>query len=210
MKNTQGFRKVSIATLIQDAYDLKAHIESDFDTLTKAGFDPDKIQQLLLMAQEVEKLDVQYYLYKDDYRCATKTLDQFRSECIEIRTALREALNTAFNIVELNRSISGLSRKRASVDISQDLLDLAILAEGKMKRCPDLPIDSELIAKARQMSNELLQRVTQHTLNHPSLSTLYTQRNEAINQLKAIIKEIRLFGRLALRGNPRVKLYLVR
>jgi uncharacterized protein (DUF2235 family) len=207
MNKNQGFRKVSIATLIQDAFDLKVHVETDFDTFTNAGFDPDKIQQLLQRAHEVEKLDVQYYLYKNDYRRATDKLDRFRSECIEVRTALREVLNHAFNIAELNGSISGLSRKRASIDISQDLLALAILAESQKENSPDMFIDSELIVKARQMSDELLQRITQHTLNHPSQSPLNLQRKEAINNLKTIIKEIRLFGRIVLRGNPRVKMY---
>ncbi len=210
MKHSDGFRKISIASLIQDAFDLKIHLTKDLEVLTKAGMDPGIIEELIRKAKETEKLDTEYHLYKQDYRCATISLSEFKSECRITRSALRKLLNRNYCNTGIQLSIPSLKHKQASVDISQDLLELAIHAESMIKKYPGSNIDSSLITKARQMSDDLLKKTTQHTLDHPYQSPLNSKRKEAIYSLKFLMKEIRQFARGVFQSDSvRVKAYRV-
>ncbi len=208
MENIQGFRKVSIASLLQDAVDLKIHVEKDFYALVKAGFDPDKLAQLIQRTQEVEQLNTRFNLDKQNYHLATRSLNQLKLESIKFRTTLREIINNVHICTDLKTKIPGMGQKRSFAEISQDLLDLAIHAEGMMEKAIWFSKEKDLVIKARQLSTELLQRASQHALLNPSASTLSSKRKGAINELKKCIQEIRCFARIVLQDNPtRVKVY---
>lgn len=208
MESIQGFRKVSITSLIKDAVDLKKHVEEDFYTLVKAGFDPDKLAQLIQRTQEVEQLNTKFNLDKQNYHLTTRSLNQLKLESIRFRTTLREIINNAHICTGLNTTIPGMGQKRSFADISQDLLDLAIHAEGMMEKVVWLSKEKDLVIKARQLSAELTQRASQHALSNPAASSLSSKRKEAIDKLKRNMREIRYFARIVLRDNPiRVKMY---
>jgi hypothetical protein len=210
MKHSGGFRKVSIASLIQDAFDLRIHLTKDLDVLTRAGLDPNSITELIQKTKETERIDLEYQLYKQEYRRATISLSKFKTECKKKRASLHKLLNRSYSNTGLNYTITSLKHKRASVDISQDLLELAIHAESMNKRYPGSIIDSSLITNARQMSGDLLKMATQHALDHPHQIPLSSKRKEAIYSLKVLMKEIRHFARDVLQSEPvRVKAYRV-
>jgi hypothetical protein len=79
-----------------------------------------------------------------------------------------------------------------------------------IKKYPGSIIDSSLITKARQMSDDLLKQITQHALDHPYQSPLNLKRKEAVYTLKVLIKEIRQFASGVFQSDSvRVKAYRV-
>ncbi len=93
-----------------------------------------------------------------------------------------------------------MSQKKAFIDISQDLLDLAVLAEKFVSQEPGFFINTEMIPKARRNSDMLLKMISRKEV---SKTNIQERCNDKCQSLKATMRVIRTTGKIAFSENPR-------
>lgn len=136
MKKEKGFRKINIFYFIQDAVDMRVLCERDKEKLIAANLPWSKYDELLVKTDELIPLSRKLLLLREDCKYEASCLQEFARECYKLRSKLRNALNNSFELAGWERKIPGMSRKKAYIDISQDLMDLAVTAERFMFKAP--------------------------------------------------------------------------
>jgi hypothetical protein len=209
MSEKTGSRKRSIASLLQSAVDLKIHCEKDKELLVGAGLSWSYYDKLLEWTDKTQKYHTQMILYREDCKCATAALVAFARECSDLRTVFRELVISAAESIGIQKKIAGMGRNRAYIDISQDLLELAVFAEKLINKAPQCITEKELIKKARAYSTELFTMASGSTAPYPPVPQIRHHYSEAVKTLTAVIKQIKRIGNNAFRDDPvRRKAYL--
>jgi hypothetical protein len=202
MSEKNGSRKYSIASLLQNAVDLKVHCETDKEQLIAAGLSWHYYDELLEWTVKAQKLYIQIMLYREDCKCATKALETFASTCSDLRTDMREILISAMELFQVKTKIPGMSQKKAYIDISQDLLQLAVTGEKLMKKVPECNLEKEVIEKARSYSKELFYMASGSKMPYPPVPHIKQNFADAVKALTIVTQQIRKIGKIAFRSNP--------
>jgi hypothetical protein len=126
----------------------------------------------------------------------------FAKECSKLRSKLRSSLNDAFELAESENRIPGLSQKKAYIDISQDLMDLAVTAERIMAEEPEYFTEKELIQKARINSEKLRKMACRKEVSFNPNNELPESGREKALLINKIMKKIRIYGRRAFADDP--------
>jgi len=206
-----GFRKKSLIALILEATSLKILCEKDREELIAAKLPWSLYEKLQQMIAELSSLNGKILLYREDSKCETSVVKDFAKECSKLRSELRSSLNNAFKLAESERIIPGLSRKNAYIDISQDLMDLAVTAERFMAKEPEYFTDKEMVQKARINSEKLRKMASRKEVEFNPYNELPESGREKFILLNKIMKRIRIYGRKAFADDPiRRSAYTVR
>jgi hypothetical protein len=208
MSGKTGYRKLSPSSLIQTATNLKVHCEKDKGKLISAGFSWSTYEKLVELIREVQNDYTRILLYREDRKCESYSLKVFARVCIDFRSFFRELL---LNSIEHNTivKIPGMSQRKSYIDISQDLLCLAVTAERILNKFPDCRIPPELIARSRDYSSRLFSMSSNFTVSYPAIPTYALAYEKTKQELLGLIKHIRCIGRNAFRVEPlRKRAYL--
>jgi hypothetical protein len=202
MSERTGSRKRSIASLLQSAVDLKVHCEKDKEQLLGAGLSWNYYDELLEWTDKTQKYHTQMILYREDCKCATAALVTFARECSDLRTAFRELVISALENVSSRSMIAGMSQNKAYIDISLDLLELAVTAEKLISKVPHCIRDKEIIPKARDYSAQLFKMASGSKIPYPPDPQIKQNYLEAKEILTSVIKQIRSIGKNTFREDP--------
>lgn len=197
-----GFRKSSISATIQDAFDLRVLCEKDKTQLIAAGLLWSKYDELLQATDELIVLNRKLLLYREDCKCEAASLKKYAYQCHKLRSRLRQALVFAIELAQWELKIPGLSSKRAYIDISQDLLELAVLAEKFVAKEPRFFNETGLILKARKDSDMLLKMMSRKELFFNDGKKALKRCRDSRQALSKIINIIRTAGKKAFLDNP--------
>ncbi len=202
MEKKRGFRKISITSFIQDAIDLRALCEKDKEMLIAANLPWSKYDELLMKTEELIPLSRKLLQCREDCKYEVSCLQKFARECYNLRSKLRNALNNSFELAELKKKIPGMSRKKAYTDISQDLMDLAVMAERFIFKNPGIFPDTQMVTKARSNSVLLRKMEVKKKKLFDSRSVLQDECFEKCRSLNAVMKTIRAAAKIAFYDNP--------
>jgi hypothetical protein len=202
MSEKTGSRKRSIASLLQSAVDLKVHCEKDKELLVGAGLSWSYYDELLEWTDKTQKYYTQMILYREDCKCATAALVAFARECSDLRTTFRELVISALEKVSSRSMIAGMSQKKAYIDISFDLLELAVIAEKLISKDPHYIREKELIPKARDYSAQLFQMASGSKIPNPPDPQIKQKYLEAKKTLASVKKQIQSIGKNTFREDP--------
>lgn len=202
MKKKKGFRKIAIDLYIQDAINLKVICMKDKEKLIAASLSWSKYDELLVKTEELIPLHRKLLLFREDCKYEASCLRDFARECYKLRSKLRRTLNNYFVLAGWERKIPGMSRKKAYIDISQDLMELAVSAERFKAKAPGYFTDTEMITKARDNSTRLFRMSARKTILFDSKSDLQDQCLDKCRSLHSIMKAIRTAGKIAFDDNP--------
>lgn len=202
MKKEKGFRKINIFYFIQDAVDMRVLCERDKEKLIAANLPWSKYDELLVKTEELIPLSRKLLLLREDCKYEASCLQEFARECYKLRSKLRNALNNSFELAGWERKIPGMSRKKAYIDISQDLMDLAVTAERFMFKAPGFFTDQQMVSKARSNSALLRKMQAKKTILFDSKSIMQEECMEKCRSIHAIMKTIRAAAKTAFDDNP--------
>jgi len=197
-----GFRKKSMTALILEAACLKVLCEKDKEKLIAAKLPWSLYEKLQQMIEELTSLNRKVLLYREDCKYETSVVKDFAKECSKLRSELRSSLNNAFKLAESGRIIPGLARKNAYIDISQDLMDLAVTAERFMAEEPEYFTETEMVKKARINSEKLRKMMSRKEVMFNSNNELPESGREKFKALNKIMNRIRVYGRKAFADDP--------
>lgn len=198
-----GFRKKSLIALILEAVSLKIHCEKDKEKLIAEKLPWSLYEKLQQMIEELTSLNRKVLLYREDCKYETSVVKDFAKECSKLRSELRSSLNNAFKLAESERIIPGLSQNKAYIDISQDLMDLAVTAERFMANEPEYFTETEMVQKARTNSEKLRKMACRKEVSFNSNNELPESAREKFKLLNKIMKKIRVYGRNAFANDPK-------
>lgn len=205
MNKKKGFRKISITSFIQDAVDLRVNCEKDKEKLIATNLQWCKYDELLEKTEELIQLNSKLLLCREGCKCEVSCLLEFARECYKLRSKLRSALNNSFEMAGWEEKIPGVSRKKAYIDISQDLMDLAVTAERFMFKAPGFFTDKQIVSKARSHSALLRKMEAKKTKLLDSKSILNKECLDKCRSLHSVMKIIRAAGKIAFCDDPNRK-----
>lgn len=197
-----GFRKSSISATIQDAFDLKVLCEKDKAQLIEAGLPWSRYDELIEATNELTALNRKLLLYREDCKCEVASLRKFAQKCHKFRSKLRQTLIFALELAQWELKMPGLSSRKAYIDISQDLLELAVLAEKFVAKEPRFFTETGLILKARKDSDSLLKMMSRKELFFNDSKKAKKKCLDSHQSLSKIMKVIRTAGKKAFLDNP--------
>lgn len=198
-----GFRKKSLIALILEATSLKILCEKDREELIAAKLPWSLYEKLQQMIAELSSLNGKVLLYREDCKYETSVVKDFAKECSKLRSKLRSAINEAFELAESEKRIPGLSQKKSYIDISQDLMDLAVTAERIMAEEPEYFTETEMVLNARTNSEKLRKMACRKEVSFNPNNELPESGREKALLINKIMKKIRIYGRRAFANDPK-------
>lgn len=187
---------------INEAEALHTHASIDLPLLQAINFDPKKLDRLLSLTGalrtaesnwETKKTDKQEY--EERWRNEAPEMHKLHSELIgHMGFAFRDNDN-------LLRKLNGIKEGKSKADMIQDMANLAVLGRENAELLQAINFDLALLDTATQMADQMGSLLGDINGRMYFADDLKLTRDKAYTLCKALVDEIRSYGKFVFRNN---------
>jgi hypothetical protein len=189
-----------------DAETLRGHAEQDKMALMAAGLDWTIVEDLLTLPGALRYAQAKWMSEFKTKNQAQKEWHSKSPEAYALRDELLHHLSFAYRkIPGLKKKIMRIRENRGHVNMLQDLMELAVLAENNPEPLKAIHYNTELPPKARRLSHEMTEVLANAHESREERSALKIRRDKVYTLLMERVRSIREVGRYVFWRTPERK-----
>lgn len=202
---------LSIGILVQEAHNLYHWAITDEALLIKHGLSPKTLNNLTIATKACAEAQANWFTVRLTDQDATKKWKVTHQVALELRTELFHEFSFAFkDNKQLISLIKSIKKGEGEPNLIQDLATLASVGEDNLKSLNSINFNTNLIAKAHEISDNLSSISAQSKADKKFKDSALLLRNQAFAHLKQLVDEVRENGKFTFRNNKeRYQGYLI-